>query len=76
MLAFSFLPQVIKPTRITPGSQTLIDNIFFNGLQSNITAGNITTAISDHFTQFISIPHESTFNTENDSNKGIYKRNY
>ena len=30
MLSFSLLPRIIKPTRITSRSQTLIDNIFFN----------------------------------------------
>ena len=58
MLSFSLLPRIIKPTRITPRSQTLIYNIFFNGLQANIVTDNIVTDISDHFAQFISIPHE------------------
>ena len=58
MLSFSLLTRIIKPTRITPRSQTLIDNIFFNGLQANIVTGNIVTDISDHFAQFISISHK------------------
>ena len=58
MLSFSFLPRIVKPTRITPRSQTLIDNIFFNEIQSNITAGSITMDISDHLTQFLAIPDD------------------
>ena len=47
MLSFSFLPRIIKPTHITPRSQTLIDNIFYTELDKNILADNITTDISD-----------------------------
>ena len=74
MLSFSFLPQIIKPTRITPGSQTLIDNIFLNELYSNVIAGNITTDISDHLTQFVAIPAQKHF-LEN-KKQDVYKRNY
>ena len=56
MLSFSFSPRIIKPTRITSRSQTLIDNIHINELHSNIVAGNIATDISDHLTQFVAIP--------------------
>ena len=58
MLSFPFLPRIVKPTRITPSSQTLIDNIFYNEIRSNIIAGNITTDISDHLTQFVAIPDD------------------
>ena len=60
MLSFSLLPRMIKPTRITSRSQTLIDNIFINEIQSNIIAGNITTDISDDLTQFVAIPGDWT----------------
>ena len=53
MLYFSFMPQIMNPTRITPRSQTLIDNIFYNEVQPKIIPGNITTDISDDLTQFI-----------------------
>ena len=75
MLSFSFLPRLIKRTRITPRSQTLIDNIFFNGIQANIVTGNIVTEISDHLTQFISIPHEGIIDIKN-NNADIYRRNF
>ena len=73
MLSFSFLPRIVKPTRITPRSQTLIDNIFFNEIQSNITAGSITMDISDHLTQFLAIPDD--WHSEITS-EDIYRRNY
>ena len=41
------------PTWITATSKTLIDNIFYNTFTKNILAGNITTSISDHLTQFL-----------------------
>ena len=73
ILSFSFLPRIIKPTRITSRSQTLIDNIFINELHSNIVAGNITTDVSDHLTQFVAIPGD--WHTEI-SCQDIYRRNY
>ena len=73
MLSFSFLPRIIKPRCITPRSQTLIDNIFYTELDKNILAGNITTDISDHLTQFVAIPIQGPLSTEKND---IYKRNY
>ena len=54
-----FVPHITLPTRITPTSSTLIDNIY-----SNITnfstgiSGNLTSSISDHFPQFLILPKE------------------
>ena len=54
-----FVLHITLPTRITPTSSTLIDNIY-----SNITnfstgiSGNLTSAISDHFPQFLILPKE------------------
>ena len=45
------LPYIISPTRVTPRSQTLIDNIFSN-IEKNISS-NITTTISDHYVKFV-----------------------
>ena len=47
-----FLPYISSPTRVTPRSQTLIDNIFSNIIEDEIISGNITTTISDHYAQF------------------------
>ena len=46
------LPYISSPTRVTPRSQTLIDNIFSNIIEDEIISGNITTTISDHYAQF------------------------
>ena len=45
------LPQILLPTIIAGDSHTLIDNIFSNASNSNIT-GNICFSISDHLPQF------------------------
>ena len=73
MLSFSFIPKIMNPTKITPRSQTLIDNIFYNEVQPKIIAGNIATDISDHLIQFIAIPGK--WHTEH-LNEDIYRRNY
>ena len=52
MNAFSLLPVITKPTRITDSSCTLIDNIFSSYL-SNFTSGILTADISDHLPIFI-----------------------
>ena len=44
----SFIPYINLPTRITNQSETLTDNIFYNKINPEATAGNITTSISDH----------------------------
>ena len=53
MMYESFLlPYISSPTRVTPRSQTLIDNIFPNITENEIISENITTTISDHYAQF------------------------
>ena len=52
-------PIINSPTRITPYSKTLIDNIFYNNVTKNIISGNITTSISDHLTQFLLISNQN-----------------
>ena len=50
------VPHITIPTRITPTSKTLIDNIFSNNLDFvRAKSGNITITISDHMPQFIII---------------------
>ena len=52
-----FVPHIIDPTRFTPNSKTLIDNIFSNSpIFSEGISGNITLSISDHLAQFLLIP--------------------
>ena len=52
--SFSFNPQILKPTRITDHSATLIDNIFYNSLEHQLISGNILCNISDHLPNFYS----------------------
>ncbi len=49
MFSFHFQPCILHPTRIIECSSTIIDNIYINNAtQSNISAGNILSQISDH----------------------------
>lgn len=53
--SYAFYPQILKPTRITHHSATIIDNIFFNSLEHHIISGNILSGITDHLPNFIII---------------------
>ena len=67
-----FVPHIIYPTRITPHTKTLIDNIFSNLPNfSQGKSGNLTVAISDHLAQFLTIPLETG---EKIPEKDFYKR--
>ena len=52
-----FMPLITCPTRIAKTSKTLIDDIFYNQFDGNITSGNLTVGISDHLPQFALIPN-------------------
>ena len=41
-------PHITLPTRITPCSRTLIDNIFTNTVDEPSISGNLMCSISDH----------------------------
>ena len=60
MSASSLYPTINTPTRITATSKTLIVNIFYNDFTKNVVAGNITTSISDHLTQYLIIKDQKT----------------
>ena len=47
------LPYITSPSRVTPRSQTLIDNFFSNIIEEGSNSGNLNTTISDHFAQFV-----------------------
>ena len=59
MTSSSFFPFITLPTRITSKTKTLIDNIFLNFHSPEISSGNLTTSISDHMTQFLTIPKKT-----------------
>ena len=68
------LPYIISPTRVTPRSQTLIDNIFPNIIEKGIISGNITTTISDHYMQFVLFKNKTKSKTNIKEAK--FARNY
>ena len=68
----SLIPQITSPTRITPWSKTLIDNIFSTNANAETLSGNIVTNISNHLAQFFNLPLKQTPHKK--KNK-IYKRN-
>ena len=62
LTSLSFIPHIIHPTRITPHSKTLIDNIFSNVANfSQGRSGNLTISLSDHLAQFLVIPLDKCF---------------
>ena len=48
----NYYPVITRPTRVTPLSCTLIDNIFSNRSDEIESTGVITTNISDHYPIF------------------------
>ena len=47
-----FLPTIIKPTRITSSSATLVDHIYMNNITTDGKSGIIITDLADHFGTF------------------------
>ena len=57
MNSYSCLPLIVHPSRVVEGQiPSLIDNIFTNNLGEEILAGNIYLNLSEHFSQFASVP--------------------
>ena len=52
LFGLGIFPLIDKPTRITRLTASLIDNIFTNVLNKNITSGIFITDVSDHFPVF------------------------
>ena len=46
------LPYINTPSRVTPHSKTLIDNIFSNTIEDSSISRNLVTTIYDHYGQF------------------------
>ena len=55
MFSYGTLPQIIQPTRVTPNTATIIDNIFTNNITDDIICGNILLTFSEHLSQFVSV---------------------
>ena len=73
MCAHGFLPCISGPTRLTPHSKTLIDNIFYSGISNDIQSGNILTNISDHLSQILFLPFKKNSNTNSDTYQRDFK---
>ena len=52
IIASGLIPHITKPTRVTPKSATLIDNIYSNIIAGTQDSGVILSEISDHFGVF------------------------
>lgn len=55
LYSYFFNSHIIKPTRITYHSATLIDNIFLNSLSHHTISGNLIYDLTDHLPNFIII---------------------
>ena len=64
MFSYSYLLFINTPTIVTSHSKTLIDNIFYNRPMLNITAGSISSIISDHIIQFLVEPFAANVKLE------------
>ena len=70
----SFLsPYISTPSRVTPRSETLIDNIFSNNIEDGSISGSIVTTISDHYAQFLLLQN---LNNKNPTNCEIYHQDF
>ena len=58
LCSFGLLPHILQPTRVTEYTATVIDNIFSNNIQDDITSGNLLLTLSEHFCQFVSVKRE------------------
>ena len=50
--SYNLLPLITKPTRITDHTSSLIDHIYTNSIQHNVTAGILVADVSDHLPIF------------------------
>ena len=65
MHSFSLQPLIDKPSRITPTSSSLIDNIFTNQVSDKMHSGLLYTDLSDHLVTFALSHDNISFNASN-----------
>ena len=74
MMSNFLLPSITLPTKINPGNNTLIDNIFTNQLNPDAISGNLEINLSDgHLPSFLIIPKQNQNHIPKKHN--IYTRN-
>ena len=72
LCSYGYLPQIIQLTRVVVNqSPSLIDNIFTNNINDEITNGNIFLTFSEHFSQIVSVKREKM---DYKSQQNIYQR--
>ena len=72
MYASFLLPYISIPSRATPRSKTLIDNIFSNNIDDGSISRNIVTTIFDHYVQFLLLWNVN----KNSTNSEIYHQDF
>ena len=55
MFSYGYMPQILRPTRVTARSATLIDNIWLNDESLLVSSGVVKSVISDHFPVFVRV---------------------
>ena len=70
--SYMYLPYILNPARVTGHSQTIIDNIFSNYISKEAVCGNLTSTISDHLPQVLSMP--SIFSDNPDTKSNIFEK--
>ena len=70
--SYFYNPHILRPTRITHHSATLIDNIFFNSIVHHTIIGNLIDGLSDHLPNFLVINKFSTL----PKNVHIFRRDF
>ena len=73
MYCLSLFPTILKPTRITTNSATLIDNIFINVIESEVVSGMLLNDITDHLPVFTIVRNVTWTKTQTET-KWIRKR--
>ena len=57
----SLLPSIHHPTRVSEHRASIIDNIYTNATNANLTGGNILTQITDNFPQFLILKSHQSY---------------
>ena len=59
MTSSQLLPTILLPTKLNRQHDTLLDNIFTNQFNPDMSSGNFTMQISDHLASFLVVPNEN-----------------
>ena len=70
----SLLPCIHHPTRVSEYSASVIDNIYTNATNANITSRNILMQITDHFPQFLILKNTQISHNKSESLKYDYSK--